>query len=294
VPPFASVCYTCTHGPYNEPGPGFLGIGQAPFQALGPTRQDMVLHGVTSDRLSDRRTLLTGLDRIRRDIDHERKLNGMDALSEQAFNILTSSRLADALDLSKEAPRIVARYGTGDETKHIDGNGAPRVPQSFLLARRLVEAGCRVVTVNYSKWDWHGGSYNTIFEREREDFPIFDNALACLLDDLRERGLEDDVTVLVWGEFGRTPVISKQVGRDHWPKVSAAVMAGGGMRTGQIIGATDRLGGEATERPVTFGEIFSTLYHNLGIDTRQATLTDLNGRPQYLVENDARPLAELV
>jgi hypothetical protein len=294
VPPYASVCYTCTHGPYNEPGPGFLGVGQAGFQALGHTRKDMVLHGVTSDRLSDRRALLTGMDRLRRDLDNAGRLSGGDAINDQAFNILTSSRLSDALDLSKEDPRIVARYGTGDEKKHMDGNGAPRVPQSFLLARRLVEAGCRVVTVNYSKWDWHGGGERSIFEREGEDFPVFDNAFAALLDDLRDRGLEKDVAVLVWGEFGRTPVISKQVGRDHWPRVAAAVLAGGGMNMGQVIGSTDRLGGEATSRPVTFGEVFATLYHHLGIDVNRTTLTDLSGRPQYLVAKQAQPLPELV
>ena len=294
VPPFASLCYTCTHGPYNEPGPGFLGIGQAAFQSLGDTRQDMVLRGVTADRLGDRRTLLAGVDRLRRDVDQANKLYGLDEIEAQAFNILTSSRLVDALDLSKEDPRLVSRYGTGDETKHIDQNGAPRVPQSFLLARRLVEAGCRVVTVNYSKWDWHGGANNTIFEREREDFPIFDNALATLLDDLRDHGLDQDTVVLVWGEFGRTPVISKQVGRDHWPRVCAAALAGGSLKTGQVIGATDRLGGEATARPVTFAEVFATLYHHLGIDVKRATVSDLSGRPQYLVEDQARPLAELV
>jgi hypothetical protein len=294
VPAFGSLCYTCTHGPYNEPGPGFLGIGQSAFQSLGPTREDMVLRGITSDRLGDRRSLLSSMDRLRRDIDSGRKLDGLDAIGQQALDILTSSRLADALDLSKEDPRLVARYGTGDDKTFIDGNGAPRVPQSFLLARRLVEAGCRVVTVNYSKWDWHGGSYNTIFNREREDFPIFDNALAALLDDLKDRGLDKDVSIVVWGEFGRTPIISQQVGRDHWPRVSAAVLAGGGMKTGQVIGATDRLAGEATERPVTFGEVFATLYHHLGIDTQRATLTDLSGRPQYLVDGNAQPLPELV
>jgi hypothetical protein len=294
VPAFGSLCYTCTHPPYNEPGPGFLGIGQLPFQSRGPTRDDMVLRGITSDRLGDRRALLASVDRIRRDIDQANRLNGIDAITAQALDILTSSRLADALDLSREDPRLVARYGTGNETVYIDDNGAPRVPQSFLLARRLVEAGCRVVTLNYSKWDWHGGSYRTIFEREREDFPIFDNALAALLDDLRDRGLEQDVSVIVWGEFGRTPVISKIVGRDHWPRVNSALLAGGGMRTGQVIGATDRLGGEPVERPVTFGEIFATLYRNLGINTETATLTDLNGRPQYLVDSPSRPLPELM
>jgi uncharacterized protein (DUF1501 family) len=244
--------------------------------------------------LGDRRTLLASVDRIRRDIDQANRLTGLDALTAQALDILTSSRLADALDLSKEDPKLVARYGTGNEKEYIDENGAPRVPQSFLLARRLVEAGCRVVTVNYSKWDWHGGPvYKPIFEREREDFPIFDNALAALLDDLRDRGLADDVSVVVWGEFGRTPVISKIVGRDHWPRVNSALLAGGGMRHGQVIGATDRLGGEPVERPVTFGEIFATLYHNLGIDASAVTLTDLAGRPQYLVDDQARPLREL-
>lgn len=294
VPPFASVCYTCSHGPYNEPGPGFLGVGQSPFQSQGPTRKDMILNGVTSARLGDRRGLLASMDNLKREVDQANRFNGLDQITEQALNILTSSKLADALDLSKEDPRLVARYGTGNDKDFIDGNGAPRVPQSFLMARRLVEAGCRVVTVNYSKWDWHGGSYNTIFNREREDFPIFDNALSALLDDLRSRGLENDVTVLVWGEFGRTPVISAQVGRDHWPRVNSAFIAGGGMKLGKIIGATDRLAGEAVERPVTFGEIFATLYHNLGIDTTHTTLTDLNGRPQYLVHNNARALPELI
>ncbi len=293
VPPFASLCYPCTHGPYNEPGPGFLGVGQTPFQFRGPTRQDMVLQGVTSDRLGDRRALLTGIDRFRREVERSQAFGGLDSLTEQALNILTSSRLADALDLTKEDPRLVARYGTGNETVFIDGNGAPRAPQSFLLARRLIEAGCRVVTVNYSKWDWHGGPNNTIFEREREDFPIFDNALSALLDDLRNRGLEQDVTVLVWGEFGRTPVISNIVGRDHWPRVNSALLAGGGLKTGQVIGATDRLAGEAVDRPVRVGEIFATLYRNLGIDAAHLTLTDLNGRPQYVVENHATPLVEL-
>lgn len=294
IPPYASLCYTCTHGPYNEPGPGFLGVGHAPFSGLGDAKQSMVLNGVTPDRLGDRRNLLGSLDNLRRDLDRSGKLDGMDAIGQQAFQILTSSKLADALDLSKEDPATVARYGTGNPTVMIDGNGAPRVPQSFLLARRLIEAGCRVVTVNYSKWDWHGGSYNTIFHREREDFPIFDNALACLLDDLKDRGMQDDVTVLVWGEFGRTPVISKQVGRDHWPRLNSAMLAGGGMKTGQVIGASDRLAGEAVSRPVKFGEIFATLYHNLGIDTQRATVTDLSGRPQYLVAEQVPPMKELV
>jgi uncharacterized protein (DUF1501 family) len=221
-------------------------------------------------------------------------MDAMDTFTQQAIGSLTSSKLADALDLSKEDPRILARYGTGDTSKRIDGNGAPRVPQSFLAARRLVEAGARVVTVNYSKWDWHGGPGNDIFSREREDFPVFDQAITALVDDLHQRGLSKDVSVLVWGEFGRTPTINPQAGRDHWPRVAMALLAGGGMRCGQVIGSTDRLGGEADSRPVTFAEVFATLYHNLGINAADTTFTDSKGRPHYLVENGARPISELI
>ncbi len=294
TPPFVSLCYECTHGPYNEPGPGMLGISQLPFRPMGPTREDMTLQGITYDRLSDRKNLLASFDRFRRDADASGKMDGLDAFTNQAMGILTSSKLADALDLSKENPQTVARYGTGDDVTRIDENGAPRVPQSFLTARRLVEAGARFVTVNYSKWDWHGGSYNTIFNREREDFPIFDQAITALIDDLHDRGLDKDVSVLVWGEFGRTPQISAQVGRDHWPRVAMALLAGGGMPSGQVIGSTDRLGGEATSRPVTFPEVFATLYHNLGINVNTATVADVQGRPHYVVEGGAQPIRELI
>lgn len=293
VPPMVSLCYKCTHGPYNEPGPGFLGIGQAAFQPLSSARETMTLQGITTDRLTDRRQLLASLDTLRTGIDAQVR-RGLDRFTEQALGILTSSQLADALDLSKEDPRIVARYGTGDPTKFMDDNGAPRVPQNFLLARRLVEAGARVVTVAYSKWDWHGGPDNSIFKRQREDLPPFDQAITALVDDLHQRGLDQDVTVIAWGEFGRTPIINAGGGRDHWPKVSGAILAGGGLRTGQVIGATDRIAAEAVDRPVTFGDVFATLYQRLGIDTQQVTLNDLTGRPQYLVDPAAKPIRELI
>jgi uncharacterized protein (DUF1501 family) len=252
------------------------------------------------DRLADRKTLLRSFDTLRRDIDAAGTMQGMDQFTAQAFGLLTSSKLADALDLSKEDPRVVARYGTGDPKIFMDGNGAPRVPQSMLMARRLIEAGARVVTLNYSKWDWHGGKNaegradNSIFLREAEDFPVFDQCVSALVDDLHQRGLDKDCSVIIMGEFGRTPKISAQVGRDHWPQVNCALLAGGGMKTGQVIGATDRIAGEAVSRPVTFGELYATLYHNIGIDVSQTTLPDLNGRPHYLVEDQAQPLRELV
>lgn len=300
APPYVSLCYQCTHGPYNEPGPGFLGTSFAPFRPMGPTKDDMILNGITLERLGDRRQLLKSVDRLRRDVDTTSMMRGMDTFTDQAMGLLTSSRLADALDLSKEDPAVVARYGTGDPTVFMDSNGAPRVPQSMLVARRLIEAGARVVTLNYSKWDWHGGRNtegrkdNSIFVREAEDFPIFDQCMSALIEDLHDRGLDKDCAVIVWGEFGRTPTISARVGRDHWPRVNCALMAGGGMKTGQVIGATDRLGGEAVSRPVTYSEIYSTLYHHLGIDPSTTTVTDLSGRPQYLLEEDTPPLRELI
>jgi uncharacterized protein (DUF1501 family) len=300
VPPFVSLCYTCTHGPYNEPGPGFLGPSMAPFRAMGKTREDMLLRGLSVERLADRKTLLKSFDKMRRDADTDGAVKAMDAFTEQAFGLLTSSRMADALDLSKEPAAVIERYGTGDPKVFMDGNGAPRVPQSLLMARRLVEAGARVVTLNYSKWDWHGGKNaegradNSIFLREAEDFPVFDRCVSALVEDLHQRGLDKDCTVVIMGEFGRTPKISAQVGRDHWPQVNCALLAGGGMKTGQVIGATDKIAAEAVARPVTWGELFATLYHNLGIDSHRATLLDLTGRPQYLAGDDANPLPELV
>lgn len=300
VPPYVSLCYTCTHGPYNEPGPGFLGQSLAPFRAMGETRDDMLLRGLTVDRLTGRKELLKRFDDMRRDADMKGTVKAMDAFTEQAFGLLTSSRMADALDLSKEPARVIERYGTGDPKVFMDSNGAPRVPQSLLMARRLVEAGARVVTLNYSKWDWHGGKNtegradNSIFVREAEDFPVFDQCVSALVEDLYQRGLDKDCTVVIMGEFGRTPKISPIVGRDHWPQVNCALLAGGGMKTGQVIGATDKIGGEAAARPVTWGELFATLYHNLGIDPRHTTLPDLTGRPQFLTEDDASPLPELL
>lgn len=300
VPPHVSLCYTCTHGPYNEPGAGFLGTSYEPFRPSGPARANMSLKGITVNQLADRKTLLKGFDDFRREADATGMAKGMDTFNEQAFGLLTSSRLAEALDISKEDPRVVDRYGTGDTTIHMDGNGAPRVPQSMLMARRLIEAGARVVTLNYSKWDWHGGTNaegrkdNHIFTREREDFPVFDQCLSALVEDLHDRGLDKDCTVVVLGEFGRTPKISANVGRDHWPAVNCAVLAGGGMPMGQVIGATDRNAGEAVSRPVHFSELFATLYHQLGIDVSKATIPDLDGRPQYLVDENAQPMKELV
>jgi hypothetical protein len=213
---------------------------------------------------------------------------GMDAFNEQALGVLTSPKLLEALDLTREDRRIAERYGKGENRNRDDGG--PRLTEHFLAARRLVEAGARVVTLGFSRWDYHSNNFGQL----REDLPLLDSALSALLTDLRERGLEKEVAVVVWGEFGRTPVINPQGGRDHWPRVSCALLAGGAFRHGQVIGATDKVAGEAIDRPVAFGEVFATLYHHLGIDTTKVTLDDFSGRPQYLVDGTPAPLAELL
>ena len=293
VPGFISLCYPCTHPPYNEPGAGFLGTSYSPYRPIDPGRKELGVREITVDRLADRKTLMKNLENVRRFADTHSSMQSMDTFNSPAFSLLTSSKVADALDLSKEDPRTVARYGTGNPKVFIDENGAPRVPQSLLMARRLIEAGVRVVTLNYSKWDWHGGANNSIFQREKEDFPALDQCLSALVEDLHARGLADHCSVVVMGEFGRTPKINGQVGRDHWPQVNLAILAGGGMKSGQVIGATDRIAGEAISRPVTFGEIYATLYKNLGIDVANTWVNDIEGRPQSLVEQNAGPIEEL-
>ena len=287
--PFVGLAPQMGHVPWADNGvPGFLGPAYSPFQPnKGSGKDDMVLNGITLDRLSDRKQLLTSFDRFRRDVDASRLMEGLDAFNEQAFGVLTSSRLLEALDIEREDKKVRASYGKGDPKNRDDGG--PKLMEHFLAARRLVEAGARCVTLAFSRWDHHGDNFGAL----RQDLPLLDQGLSALIEDIHQRGLDKDVSVVVWGEFGRTPTINKDAGRDHWPRVSCALLAGGGMKTGQVIGATDRLGGEATERPVQFGEVFSTLYRNVGIDTATTTVNDLSGRPQYLVDPDCSPLPEV-
>jgi hypothetical protein len=289
VPPFVGLSPDAGHPPYGSPGlPGFLGVSHAAFRPSGPTSGDMVLKDVSGTRLDDRRQLLGRLDRLRRDIDSGQLLEGMDGLTRSAFDILTSSRLAEALDISREPERVRERYGRGDPGRF--GDGAPRNLEHFLMARRLVEAGCRVVTLNFGRWDFHSDTFNGM---KNTHLPQFDQGLSALIEDLHDRGLDKDVAVVAWGEFGRTPQINKDAGRDHWPQVGGGLLAGGGFRTGQVIGATDRHAAAITDRPVHFSEVLASLYRHLGIDAATAQLSDHTGRPQYLLEKPV-PLPELV
>ena len=287
VPPFVGLEPVMQHKPYNASGPGFLGIGYRSFRPAGEGKSDLTLNGITVERLADRKALLESFDGFRRDVDASGMMSGLDAFNEQAFGMLTSSKLLEALDYQREPQRLVERYGKGDS--RVRGDAAPRMLEQFLIARRLVEAGARVVTVAFGFWDYHSNNFKTA----REDMPMLDQGVSALVQDLHDRGLDKDVSVIVWGEFGRTPTINKDGGRDHWPRVSCALLAGGGMKTGQVIGATDRLGGEASERPVHFQEVFATLYHNMGIDVNKATVTDLSGRPHFLVDGH-QPMREVI
>ncbi len=289
VPPFVALAEKTQHGPWSEPGaPGFLGAAFKAFKPQGEGMADLRLNTVSSDRLKDRKSLLKGLDNLKREVDATGMLRGMDAFTEAAFGVLTSSKLVDALDLSKEDPKIVERYGDGKPYK-FQYDGAPTCNDQLLMARRLIEAGVRCVTLSYGRWDSHGDNFGLV----RDHGAKLDQCVTALVQDLENRGMLDDVTVVVWGEFGRTPRINPQAGRDHWPQVNSCLMAGGGMRTGQAIGATNRLGEYAKERPVHVQEIVATIYRNMGIDPMTTTLRDPTGRPQFLV--DVRdPIHELV
>ena len=289
IPPFVGLSPNAGHPPYGSPGhPGFLGPAHGAFRPNGEGQSDLTLNGISVERLADRKALLSQVDRLRRDLDASGKMQALDSFTAQALGVLTSSKLADALDVSREDPRVRERYGQGDPRNY--GDGAPRNQEHFLVARRLVEAGARCVTLNFGRWDFHSQNFS---EFKNTHGPQFDQGLSALVEDLYERGLDQDVSVVAWGEFGRTPIINKDAGRDHWPQVGGALLAGGGLKTGQVIGATDRLGGAPVERPVHFGEVLATLYRQLGLDPNAVTVRDLAGRPQYLVDHHA-PMPELI
>jgi hypothetical protein len=285
VPPFVGLAARTQHVPWSDAGQvGFLGPTFGPFKPSGPDLANMVLNGANKDAFADRKRLLASFDGLRREIDAAGAVRGADASTERALNVLTSSRLVDALDLSKEDPKVRERYGDGKPYK-FQYDGAPTVNEQLLVARRLVEAGVRVVTLSYGRWDSHGKNFDLV----RDHGAKLDQCLTALVEDLELRGMLDDTTVIAWGEFGRTPQINKEAGRDHWPQVSCAILAGGGLKVGQAIGSTDRLGGNAKDRPVPFGDIFATLYHALGLDPMTTTITDPTGRPQHLAEGVVMP-----
>jgi len=243
-------------------------------------------------RLDDRLQLLARLDRVRRDVDGSGMMEAMDGFGRQALGILTSGKFAHAMDVSSEDPHTLRRYSlapssTADTEMSVTSDTSDAI-RKFLLARRLIEAGVRCISLTISDFDTHRNNY----PRLRHLLPLVDAGLDAFTGDLEERGMLDDVSIVVWGEFGRTPKINANGGRDHWPGVGPCLLAGGGMRTGQVIGATDRYAATVTSRPVRYADVFATLYRNLGIDPAHTTVVDPSGRPQYLTL-DGRALPEL-
>ncbi len=272
--------------------PYYAGPGHAPFRPFDSALNDLA--PVRSlDLLSDRRQLLAAFDDMRRQADQP-GMSPPDRFQAQALDIITSPRVRDAFDLSREPDRVLARYGKGryphQTVKDIMYDWEPR---PFLLARRLVEAGVRVVTLRAGSWDHHSGAQSDIFFALRCLMPVLDRSLAALCTDLDERGLTDDVLVVVLGEFGRTPRIAYPgPGREHWADAGCALFYGGGLKMGQVIGATDSRAERARTGNVAFQNLIATIYHVLGIDPA-AQLTDFNGRPQFLLD-DPEPIRDLV
>jgi hypothetical protein len=289
VPPFVGLTIKTKHDPYCNPGfPGFLGAAHAPFQPQGEGMANMKLNGISLERLRDRKALLASFDQTRRQFDELDVYRGVDSLTQKALDVLTSSKLVEALDVEREEPAARDRYGRGSADPAFGEDAGPHWMDQFLMARRLVEAGVRCVTLSFGSWDRHHSN----FIRLPEQLAKFDQGISALIEDIYRRGLDQDVSVIAWGEFGRTPRINKDGGRDHWPQVASCLLAGGGMRMGQVIGSTNRLGEVPQDRPIHFQEVFATLYRQLGIDVSRATITDNTGRPQYLVDH-REPIREL-
>ena len=288
VPPFVELIPRTSHAPYSNPGqPGYLGLAYSGVRTDGQVMQDLTLKGITLDRLGDRQRLLSSLNRYRKIADASGVLDSLDGVNARAFDMLTSSKFVKAMDVTREDPKLRDRYGRGS-SKAITDAGQDWNDQ-FLVARRLVEAGVRCVTIGFGGWDYHQ-FWNP---QPGPQSGRLDQALSALVQDLNDRGLSDDVSVVAWGDFGRTPRFNKQHGRDHWPTVSFAILAGGGMRHGQVIGSTNKLAEHADERPVHYRDVFATLYHNMGIDVRLPQLRDPENRPRYLVQGHL-PIEELI
>ena len=268
MPPFVSL-----RGMSRGTEPGLLGIAHRPFTPSGPGARNLrMARGVSVDRIEERKELLRTFDGMRREADVA-AASGIDSFTTQALDIVTSGAARDALDLSKEDPKIRARY---------------KGVEQFLTARRLVEAGVGCVTLSIGGWDTHGQNFRTL----KRQLPQVDRGIANMIQDLHERGLGDDVVTVMWGEFGRTPKINRNAGRDHWPSVMSALVAGGGLRMGQMVGTSSARGERPKDRPLSPSNVLATVYHVLGIDPSQTFLNG-SGRPIYVLD-DRQPVRELL
>lgn len=274
LPPYVSLMYKAP-GLYDNEAPKYLGASHRPFVPREEGLENLSLvKGISHDRLRERGRLLREFDTLRREIDQKGDMAAIDSHTVRALEMITSPRARNAFDLKQESPGTCARYG--------------KYCENLLIARRLVEAGINVVTLKLGDWDTHEKNFIDM----RDQLPRLDMGVHALVTDLYERGLDKDVAVVIWGEFGRAPKISRGDGRDHWPEAGAALLFGGGFRTGQAIGATEADGGRSRGTPCTPSNILSNLYRHLGIDPSM-TIPDHQNRPMHVLD-DREPVRELV
>jgi hypothetical protein len=259
-------------GGIGADGPAFLGAAYSPLDPNGQARRNMEFKVAT---LGDRHELLQSLDRFRRDADQNGLMTGLDAFEEQAFNLLAGSA-TKAFDLTKEDKPTLDKYGKD------------QLAQQMLLSRRLVEAGCGFVTLSYGGWDMH----STVERSMKQRAPAVDHAVATFLEDVWYRGLHEKILLVVTGEFGRTPRINRNAGRDHWAPLSTLAIAGGGFRMGQAVGESMPKADVPKTKPIRPQDLMATVFHHLGIDLKSQVINQA-GRPVYLLE-DGQPIAELV
>jgi hypothetical protein len=272
-------------------GSAFIGANYNPMVVPDPSQPDFHIPDlrlpktVTAETIEHRKSFLKVVDRLYREKEEQAEFGTMDALSRQALGMLLSPNVEKAFDLSKEPDKLRDAYGRN------------RVGQSVLLARRLIESGCRFVSASgyrHGQWDTHGKNEETL----RKDLaPLLDRTLSVLLEDLEARGLLQSTVVLVMGEFGRTPTINPALGRDHWPECWSLLLGGGGIAGGHVIGASDKTGGYVAERMISMGDIYATIYKAFGIDWTKTYMTPI-GRPIYIAnalgDKQGEPIKELV
>jgi hypothetical protein len=287
--------------PRMVPGTGsaYLGVAHKPFETgADPANPGLfrvpnfsMPQGVTVERVGDRRQLLTSFDKLRRDLDATGQMQALDRFGQQAWSMLTSAAARDAFDLDQEPATVRERYGfmPAFDPKAANRCGAPAWSQRILLARRLVEAGVRLVTVDLRWWDTHVKG----FESLRLGFlPRFDRAYAALIEDLDQRGLLSSTLVIAWGEFGRTPKVNNDAGRDHYPNVFSAALAGGPIKGGRVVGESDAKGAFPKANPKTPQDVLATLYSFLGVDTEKQYVNG-SGRPISVLP-DGKVIEELM
>jgi hypothetical protein len=286
--------------PRMVPGTGaaYLGGGCNPFETMADPAKDgpfripnfALPNGISLDRLQERRSLLTGFDQMRRDVDRSGQMEALDSFQQKAWDMISGPAARTAFDLDAEPREVRERYGFIPEFKAPtpDRCGVPAWSQRLLLARRLIEAGVRLVTVDVRWWDTHVQGFDTM---KNGFLPRWDRAYSALIEDLDQRGLLKTTMVLAWGEFGRTPLVNSNAGRDHWPNVFSAALAGGGILGGRVVGSSDAKGAEPASNPKTPQDVLATLYRHLGVDTK-VSYQDHSGRPHPVLPSGA-PIDEL-